>query len=116
MWRIGHPKYFLFFQGISEIKKAFNLSRKKASFLAAQESALVDRNTWLEEFLCPEHGKVWMRVSKSVDGFLTVFPATDKDWKRTTRTINPNFPNPSVSEYSYRHSRRSSCKKYYEPS
>jgi hypothetical protein len=116
LWRIGNPKYSLFCQGITEIQQGFNLSRKKASFLAAQEFAPVNRNTWLEEFLCSEHGKIWMRVTKSPDGLLTACQATDRDWKRTTRTIHPNLPNPSVSEYTYRHSRRNGSKKYYEPS
>lgn len=112
---MGNPKYSLFCQGISERQEGLNLSRKKASCLAAQESVPVNRNTWLEEFICLEHGKIWMKVSRLPDGLLMTFEASDRDWKHTSRTIDPNLPNPSVSEYSYRHSRRSSSIKYYEP-
>lgn len=116
LWRIGSSKYTLFCQGISEIQEGFHLNRKGASLLAAQESSPVNRNTWLEEFLCSQHGKMWLRVTKSPEGLLFTSEAKDRDWKRTTRTFDPNLPNPSVSEYSFRHSRRNGSKKYYEPS
>lgn len=114
LWRMGYPKCHLFCQGISEIQEGFNLTRKKASFLATQQQTPVNPNSWLEEFFCQKHGKFWMRVSKLDDGSLIACQATTKDWERTTRTINPNLPNPSVGEYTYRHSRRA-CQKYYEP-
>lgn len=114
LWRMGHEKYHLFCQGISEIQEEFNLTRKKASFLSAQELTPVNPNCWLEEFFCQDHGKFWLRVSKLADGSLTTCQVSVKDWKRTTRTIDPNLPNPSVGEYTYRHSRRA-CRKYYDP-
>jgi hypothetical protein len=115
LWRIGGPKYTLFCQGITEIQKGFNLSHKKASLLSIQEFSPINRNTWLEEFFCSKHGKIWMRITKLPNGLLTCFEATDKDWNRTTCTVDPNIPNSSVSEYTYYHSRRNCSRKYHEP-
>jgi hypothetical protein len=105
LWRLGSPKYHLFYQDISELRTHLGITRKKASFLAAKHPAYVDSNCWLEEFFCEEHGKIWMRVSKQADGTLVSTPAKSSDWNRTTYTINPDVPNPSVSEYTYRMSR-----------
>ncbi|WP_254658109.1 hypothetical protein [Pleurocapsa sp. PCC 7327] len=98
----------MFYQDISELKKNLGITRKKASFLATQNSAYVDRNAWLEEFFCEEHGTIWMRLSRQADGTLAAIPAKRSDWQSTTRTINPEIPNPSVSEFSYHMSRRAS--------
>ncbi|AFY76788.1 hypothetical protein Ple7327_1401 [Pleurocapsa sp. PCC 7327] len=108
LWRLGGQKYYLFYQDISELKKNLGITRKKASFLATQNSAYVDRNAWLEEFFCEEHGTIWMRLSRQADGTLAAIPAKRSDWQSTTRTINPEIPNPSVSEFSYHMSRRAS--------
>ncbi|MCU0536818.1 MAG: hypothetical protein MUD14_23260 [Hydrococcus sp. Prado102] len=105
LWRLGSPKYHLFYQDASEIKERLGITRTKASFLAANNSPYVDSNTWLEEFFCEEHGKLWMRVSKQENGAIVATPAKSSDWKCTTHTINPDIPNPSVSEFSYRMSR-----------
>jgi hypothetical protein len=110
LWRLGNPKHYLFYQGISEIKKQFNLSKKNAGFLAAQDFVQVDRRTWLEEFFCKEHGKLWMRLTSRPDGIVVATLAKETDWKRSTRTIDPDCPNPSVSEYSYKMSRRTKAK------
>jgi hypothetical protein len=106
LWRLGSQKYYLFYQGASEIQKHLKLSPKKARFLAAQNPVQVDKDTWLEEFLCQEHGKIWMRLAKKDDQTLASHLADSGDWRRTTKTVHPEIPNPSVSEYSYRLSRR----------
>jgi hypothetical protein len=117
LWRMGHQKYYLVSQNVDDIRKDFNLTPKKASLLAAQQPHPVNLNVWIEDFFCPGHGKIiWLRISKNSDQSLVATEANEADWKRTSRTIDPDRPNPSVSEYSYRHSRRNNCKKYYEPS
>ena len=114
---MGHQKYYLVSQNIEDIRKDFNLTRKKASFLAAQQPHPVNLNIWIEEFFCSGHGKtIWLRISKNPDQSLVATEAGEADWKRTSRTIDPDRPNPSVSEYSYRNSRRNNGKRYYEPS
>lgn len=112
LWRVGGPKYYLFVEGISEIQKEFNITRKKASLINVQKPTLVNRDSWLEEFFCSEHGKIWLRISKSPDGTLKTFQAKDKDWKHTSRTIYPDNPNSSVSEFTYNNSRQKG-KKYF---
>jgi hypothetical protein len=117
LWRMGHQKYYLVSQNLDDIKKDFNLTRKKASLLAAQQPHPVNLNIWIEDFFCPGHGeKIWLRICKNPDQSLSVTEAGEADWKRTSRTIDPDRPNPSVSDYTYRHSRRNNGKKYYEPS
>jgi hypothetical protein len=105
LWRVGGPKHFLFYKDKNEIKKELGISNKKATFLAAQVSALVDRNSWIEEFFCENDGKIWMHISQKANGEKIANPVKSSDWARTTATIDPNRPNPSVSEYSSRMSR-----------
>ena len=105
LWRLGSPKHFLYYLEASEIQQNVNISRKSAVFLA-HKGAYVDTNSWIEEFFCGDHGKLWMKVTRK-DGKLVPTLATSKDWQQTTGTILPDCPNPSVSEFTYRMSRRS---------
>lgn len=107
LWRQGTGKHSLYFQGVAEVQSQFNLTKKKASMLVGQNSVQVDRSTWLEEFFCEVDGKMWLKVSKDLDGRMTTAVAEEKHWKQSTRTIDPNKPNPSVSEFTYRMSRKS---------
>jgi hypothetical protein len=106
LWRSGSSKYYLFSQGVSEIQRDFNLTHKKASFLATQSLTVVNQKTWIESFFCDRDGLVWMRLSKRDDGTIVAYVAKQEDWKKTTHTPHPDIPNPSVSEFSYRISRR----------
>lgn len=106
LWRMGSPKHYLYYQEISEVQKQFNISRKKASLLLSQNNTHLDRNSWIEDFCCEQHGKMWLKISNQADNSIKVSLASDEDWKRSTGTINPNFPNPSVSEFSYSMSRK----------
>ena len=107
LWRQGSQKHYLFYQETSEIKERLHISRKNASFLAANSKGYVDTHSWIEEFFCEKHGRIWMRLHKNSEGKLAAALAKGQDWKRTTHTFNPETPNPSVSEYSYRMSRGS---------
>ena len=101
LWRIGSPKHYIYYQEILEVKRSLNISRKKASFLMAQNNTYLDRSTWIEDFCCEQHGKMWLKLSRKKDGSMKISLANAEDWKKSTGTINPNFPNPSVSEFSY---------------
>lgn len=105
LWRLNGEKYSLHYKEVAEIKHHLGVSRKNAMLLAAK-GACVDANAWLEEFFCGEHGKMWMLVSKQNDGQLSARPATSEHWQRTTGTVDPSLPNPSISEFSYYMSRR----------
>ncbi|MBE9166075.1 hypothetical protein IQ238_00520 [Pleurocapsales cyanobacterium LEGE 06147] len=106
LWRLGSTKYYLFYQNAAEIRQNLKISAKKASFLATQNSAYIDRNSWIEEFFCTEHGRIWLLLSRQSDGNIVYRPAKKEDWKQTNKTINPTKPNPSVSEFTYRMSRK----------
>ena len=106
LWRVGGPKHFLFYKDKNEIKKELGTTNKKASLLAAKASAFVDYNSWIEEFFCENDGIIWMHLSRKPDGIITATQAKGDNWARTTGTIDPDRPNPSVSEYSARMSRK----------
>ncbi|MEM8778763.1 MAG: hypothetical protein AAGF26_07815 [Cyanobacteria bacterium P01_G01_bin.49] len=108
LWRIGGPKYYLFYEGASDIQHGFKLSHKKAKFLATQNPVCVNQNVWLEEFFCEEHGHIWIHMCRSDEGKISSRPAKREDWKRTSQTINPDRPTCSVSDFTYRMSRRAS--------
>ena len=110
LWRAGSPKHYLYYQEVSEIQKNLNLSRKKASFLINQNNTYLDKSSWIEDFCCEQHGKIWLKISRKVDRPMEISLASEDDWKNTTGTINPNIPNPSVSEFTYSMSRRPKIK------
>ena len=112
LWRLGSPKHFLFYIEASEIQKNVNMSHKSAAFLA-NKGTYVDNNCWIEEFFCGDHGKLWMKVTRKPGGIIVATFATSEEWSRTTGTILPDTPNPSVSEFSYRISRQAGIKLSY---
>lgn len=106
LWRMGSPKHYLYYQEISEVQKNLNISRKKASWLIAQNNTYLDQSCWIEDFFCEQHGTMWLKISRKVDRPMEVSLAGADDWKKSTGTINPDFPNPSVSEFTYSMSRK----------
>ena len=113
LWRLGGPRHFLYYSNASEILKNLDITPKRASLLATQ-GAYIDRLTWIEEFFCEEHGKLWLRLRQNEEGLISSKLANDGDWGSSTGTIDPNTPNPSVSEFTYRMSRRQgNYKRYY---
>jgi hypothetical protein len=46
-----------------------------------------------------------MYLTRQDDNLCTKLPR-DQDWQRTNNTLDPNRPNPSVSEFTYRMSRQ----------
>jgi hypothetical protein len=110
LWRVGSPKHYLYYREVAELQENLNISRKKASLLIAQNNTYLDKNTWIESFFCQEHGTMWLKLSHKVEQPIKISLANDDDWQRSSGTINPNFPNPSVSEYSYYMSRKPQIK------
>ena len=105
LWRMGGPKHYLYYQQVSEVQKQLNISRKKAGLLIAQHKTYLDRNTWIEDFVCEQHGKMWLKIHRVTNCPMKVTLATESDWCNSTGTIDPNRPNPSVSEFSHSMSR-----------
>jgi hypothetical protein len=81
--------------------------------LLANKVFYVDSNSWIEEFLCGDDGKLWLKINRKNDGTLVTTLASSKDWLQTTRTILPDTPNPSVGEFTYRMSRQAGIKLSY---
>jgi len=106
LWRLGGEKHFVYYETAKEISINRGLTHKK-SVLVANQGVYVDKQSWLEEFLCGEHGRLWLLVQLTDDREMKVKVAEDHDWKRTVGTINPNIPNASVGEFTYRMSRQS---------
>ncbi|MGL5034865.1 MAG: hypothetical protein ACRC6M_13795, partial [Microcystaceae cyanobacterium] len=96
LWRVGTGKHYIYAQGAEEVQAQFNLSKKNAGLLTSQNTVQVDRGAWIEEFFCEVDGKMWLQLTKKEDGEIAVKVADEKHWKRSTRTIDPNKPNPSV--------------------
>lgn len=111
LWRKGGKKYYLYYQDAAEIQHNLGVSPKKAQLMAARNTCYVDQTTWIEEFYCQEHSIIWLVLSKREDGSIARKQAQQKDWRRTGHTIDPNAPNPSVSEFSYSMSRGASTSK-----
>lgn len=107
LWRLGTGKHYLYYQGKQEVQEHFRLTHKKASLLAGQKYVQLDRQNWLEEFFCEQDGKLWLNIWKQADGSYQTSLAHRDHWQRSSRTIDPTKPNPSVSEFSYRMSRKS---------
>lgn len=82
LWRLGSPKHFLLHQGLSNIPPNLDISSKQAIFLAAK---VVDNDTWVEEFLCGEDGKLRLLVHIKENGTLVTVP---KSTKRSPVRIN----------------------------
>lgn len=113
LWRSSNPtKYNLFYVGASEILQNVDMPRQSAIELA-KKGVYVDNNVWLEEFFCGEHGSIWMKLGKKPDGKCNTSLATRQDWQKSTHTINPETPNPSVGQFTYRMSRQASTKLTY---
>lgn len=109
LWRQGSPKHKLFYLGASEIQQHIKMPHNSAAILA-NKGPYVDNNSWIEEFFCGEHGKLWMKITKKSDGTLVATLAKSNDWQQTTLTIQPDTPNPSVGEFTYRMSRQAGTK------
>lgn len=106
LWRMGSPKHYLYYREVSEVQKQLNIPRKKASLLIAQNQTVLDRSIWIEDFVCERHGKMWLKISNNGNEPMKVSLASEQDWEKATGTIDPNRPNPSVSEFSCSMSRR----------
>ena len=115
MWRIGSPKHYLYYQETSEVQKQLNIPRKKAGLLIAEHKTYLDRNVWIEDFVCEQHGKMWLKIHRKTDRSFGVSLASEVDWRKTTGTIDPNRSNPSVSEFSCSMSRRPRFKISHSP-
>ncbi|AGY56514.1 hypothetical protein [Gloeobacter kilaueensis] len=104
LWRLGSEKHRLFYTQLTDMVQSTGMHRKQAAALMSRGD-YVDSTAWIEEFFCGEHGKMWMLVRQDGAGCLRASLPSEQDWQRTTGTVHPHLPNPSVSEFTYRMSR-----------
>ena len=105
LWRLGNCKYYLFYKNSTEIRQNTNISKKKAGLLAIENSTYLDTKKWIEAFCCPDHGMLWILISTHDDVYKYRL-ATEKDWLKTSKTLDPRRANPSVSEFTLKMSRK----------
>ncbi|WP_287129560.1 hypothetical protein [Candidatus Cyanaurora vandensis] len=90
---------------VQAVMAATGFNRKRAMLLTRQ-GVYVDHSRWIESFFCPTHGTMWLIVNKDKDtGEHEVRVPNDQEWEKTCGLIDPNQPNPSVSQYSWQSSR-----------
>jgi hypothetical protein len=117
LWRINSDRHYLFANSSAEIRQLSGMTRKKAAMFTQQSNTFVDRHRWLEEFFCTDHGPLWLLLEQDADGSINTSVPDPKIWEQTTGTIDPRKPNPSVSEFTFRMSRRAAPnlgQRYYD--
>jgi hypothetical protein len=81
------------------------MSRKAALLLTANQGTVALEGEWLEEFWCRDCQKTrWYHVRKTGDRTYQVSVAPPELWRQVQGVLDPSG-NPSVSEYTRRHSR-----------
>lgn len=91
-------KYKLFADKPGQLQER-GLSRRVASLLIAQNTAVPIEGEWLESFWCEQcQEKDWYYVRRNDNGVYHVSLAPQELWQRVTGVIDP-YGNPSVSEF-----------------
>lgn len=110
LWRGSGQKHYIFASNVEQTRELTGTTRKKAILLHTTTTTWVDRSRWIEPFFCPDDGQIWIACTRDGEGQVTGEVAPPKLWKQTTGTLDPNKPNPSVSEFTYRQSRRATAR------
>jgi hypothetical protein len=98
------PKYTLFADRSEQLQQR-GMSRKAALLLTANQGTVALEGEWLEEFWCRDCQKTrWYHVRKTGDRTYQVSVAPPELWRQVQGVLDPSG-NPSVSEYTRRHSR-----------
>lgn len=105
LWRNGSSKHYIFYDNAADIQKNTGISAKKAKLLHKQNTTYLDTHKWIESFYCSEHGQLWLLISLESQDYQYGL-AQPNDWLHTNKTIDPTNPNPSVSEFSLKMSRK----------
>jgi hypothetical protein len=112
-------KYFLHLLRPEELKLR-GMSDKKAKLVIQAHPVLVLSNEWLEELFCPQCGTThWCHVVRHDRVEHSVRWAPRELWLQVAH-VDPLVPNPSVSQYTRRASRRADGrrmdgKRFYDP-
>ena len=103
-------KYFLHLLKPEELK-ARGMPHKTAQLVIQAYPVLVLSNEWLEELFCPQCGSSrWCHVIQHNRVEHSVRWAPQDLWQQVAH-VDPNCPNPTISEYTRRSARRPSLKR-----
>lgn len=83
LWRVDGQKHYLVHTGAAENQENLDSSTTTANDVGSSGSFL-DKNTWIEEFFCGEHGQIWLLVQRHKDGSLNSALAESPDWRKAT--------------------------------
>lgn len=96
------PKRSLYADRPEHLRK-HGVSRKHASMLIAEKTAVALTEEWLEAFWCGHcYETKWYHVHRDIIGNYSIAVATRELWDRVQGVIHP-YGNPSVGEYSRKH-------------
>lgn len=103
------PKFSLFADAAGQLQMRGMGGKTSRLVMATYQPAVPLPGEWIEAFWCPEcQRKDWYHVWKTGDRHYEVKLAPRDLWMNATGVVNPH-QNPSVSEYSFRSSRRYSA-------
>lgn len=92
LWSLGRQKHFFHYSGSAQIQQDVNILHK--AIFIDNKSAYIDHNSCtkefllLEEFLCGDHGKLWMKVTRKTCDTV-VATTTSKKKLVTDDSLNP---------------------------
>lgn len=93
LWSLGSPERFLYYSGGAEIRQNVNMLHKSAIFMdntsaCAESNSWTEEFLWIEEFLCGDHGKLWMKVNRKTCDTVVATIASQTRWA-TNDPLNP---------------------------
>ena len=101
-------KYRLFADQAGQLQQR-GFSRRAASLLIANHTAVPIQGEWLEAFWCEQcQQKKWYYVRQSDDGTYNITLAPRELWQQVTGVIDPHG-NPSVGEFTRTNAKQLSC-------
>ncbi|MBW4697134.1 MAG: hypothetical protein KME03_04395 [Aphanocapsa lilacina HA4352-LM1] len=100
--RLNSQKFYL------QPEETADADAPDADAAKTQAQKVTPARSWIEEFYCPEHGRLWLHIERLADGAVRSRLPEASEWKKTKLTIDPDHINPSVSAYTLRHSRQAS--------
>ncbi len=101
-------KYKMFADQAGQLQQR-GFSKRAASLLIANKTAVPIQGEWLEAFWCEEcQQKNWYHVRQCSDRTYEISLAPRELWQQVTGVIDP-YGNPSVGEFTRRNSRQVSC-------
>jgi len=98
-------KHRLFAETVDQLQE-YGFGRKQAALVLRERAGVVIEDVWLEAFWCDVCQRTtWYQVVRLGERQFRLAPVHAGFWRHTCGTVDPTRGNPSVSEFSLRHSR-----------